>query len=406
MLRISCGAFQPLRPATCSESCVQLGRSFEILSKIDAPPVCESRGLGGASQAIESPRTEAGSEQIGPYRVIRKLGEGGMGQLLLATSGTVPAHLVVIKRVRPGLSSQQLYARRFIDEIRVASRMRHPRLVQVVSVGRHFGQLYFAMEYAPGVTAHRLVAGLRARGTPLPIGLALLLCEQVCEGLDYLHQVSDERGTPLQCVHRDVSPANICITRTGSVKLIDFGAADSVLKAEHTAPRILIGNLTYMAPEQARKRVVDGRADVYSVGAMLWEWVAWSPIPLPSHSVDRWRRAARPTWRLPSAFRPEVPGRIDAAVMRALEVDAAARFQSAREFMEVVRELRLALYPEAHQEELAALVRDAFPASDDDSTATGSPATLGNTAQVTSRKWRRWLLLAALLAACLAAALR
>ena len=159
--------------------------------------------------------------------------------------------------------------------------------------------------------------------------MILLLGERVCTGLQYAHEAKDEKGDPLHLVHRDLSPANVCISYRGEVKIIDFGAAQSTLKEEQTAPRVVIGNLTYMAPEQAKKQLVDRRADVYSVGVMLWELLAWHALPQKGDPIERWRKAANPSWEPPSLYHGTLPREVDDLVLKALKKSPNDRYATA-----------------------------------------------------------------------------
>jgi hypothetical protein len=216
------------------------------------------------------------------------------------------------------------------------------------------------MEYVQGKTVSRFTKRLRDRKQHMPLGLILLLGERVCTGLQYAHDVTDERGEPLHLVHRDLSPANVCISYRGDVKIIDFGAAQSTLKEEQTAPRVVIGNLTYMAPEQAKKQFVDRRADVYSTGVMLWELLAWHALPQKGDPIERWRKAANPAWAAPSAHNPHVPPELDAVILKALRKDPEARYRSAAELGAELKAIRLRLAPNVTEGDLGALLSTAF----------------------------------------------
>jgi serine/threonine-protein kinase len=216
------------------------------------------------------------------------------------------------------------------------------------------------MEYVQGKTVSRFTKRLRDRKQHMPLGLILLIGERVCTGLQYAHDATDERGQPLHLVHRDLSPANVCISYRGEVKIIDFGAAQSTLKEEQTAPRVVIGNLTYMAPEQAKKQFVDRRADVYSTGVMLWELLSWYALPQKGDPIERWRKAANPSWDAPSVHNPQVPPELDALVLKALRKDPDARFRSAAELGSALREARSRLAPNFGEAELGMLLSKAF----------------------------------------------
>jgi hypothetical protein len=216
------------------------------------------------------------------------------------------------------------------------------------------------MEYVQGKTLNRLAWRLRNRGQVLPVGLALLIGERMCQGLAYAHDVTDEQGQPLHLVHRDLSPANVCISYAGEVKIIDFGAAQSTLKEAQTAPSVVMGSIAYMAPEQARKKHVDRRADVYATGVVLWELLAWRPLPQKGDVAERWKRAAYPKWEPPSQHRPELLPEVDAVVLEALASEPNERYPDAAAFGAALRALREKVAPGVGDEALARLMSTAF----------------------------------------------
>jgi serine/threonine-protein kinase len=224
------------------------------------------------------------------------------------------------------------------------------------------GQLYLSMEYVQGKTLSRLAYRLRQLGKTVPLGVLLHLGQRLCEALAYAHDATDEAGNPLHLVHRDLSPANVCISYAGEVKVIDFGAAQSTLKLEQTQPRVVIGNLTYMAPEQARKRPVDRRADLYALGVLLWELTAWRPLPQRGDPVERWHRAAYPEWEPAGTYRKGVPPALDALLMKALSSEPSARFPDARAMGAELARLKAKLTPNcAGDADVARLMASAFP---------------------------------------------
>ena len=144
------------------------------------------------------------------------------------------------------------------------------------------------------------------------------------------------------------------------MKIIDFGAAQSTLKEEQTAPRVVIGNLTYMAPEQAKKQFVDRRADVYSAGVMLWELLAWHALPQKGDRIERWRRAAYPKWEPASRFRAGVPPAVDAMLMRALSLEPGERFPDAAALKAELARLKAKLAPGAGDAEVGRVMCEVF----------------------------------------------
>jgi serine/threonine-protein kinase len=297
---------------------------------------------------------------FGRYQLLRRIGAGGMGEVFLAREGGACPRAVVVKKVLPELVANRVFVGRFLDEAKVVVRLRHPNIARVYAMGEVAGEYFLSMEYVQGKTVSRFARRLRELGQSLPLGLVLLLGEKVCAGLHHAHLARDAQQRPLELVHRDLSPANVCISYAGEVKIIDFGAAQSTLKEEQTAPRIVVGNLTYMAPEQARKRHVDGRADLYSCGVMLWELVLGLALPQKGDPSERWRKAANPVWDAPSSRRPDLPQDLDGLLLRALRRDPTERYRDAAEFGEALRAARRRHAPHASEGDLGQLLTRTF----------------------------------------------
>jgi len=300
-----------------------------------------------------------GPIRFGPYTLARKIGAGGMGEVYLACEES-PRRACVVKKVLPRLMENKQFIGRFRDESRVVVHLRHPNIARVYAMGEVEGQLFLSMEYVQGKTLSRLAYRLRQRGQAMPMGIILQIGVRLCEGLAYAHDAKDASDQPLQLVHRDLSPANVCLSYDGEVKVIDFGASQSTLKEQQTAPRVVIGNLTYMSPEQARKKFVDRRADVYSAGVLLWELITWRQLPQKGDPLERWRRAAYPKWDPPSKVRSGVPPAVDALVMRALATEPENRFPDAVALGAELAKLKAKLAPKVGDADVARLMRTMF----------------------------------------------
>lgn len=312
-----------------------------------------------ASLMLQEPTPEA-PLPFGRYQLIRRIGAGGMGEVFLAREGGAAPRAVVVKKVLPNLVANRAFVGRFLDEAKVVVRLKHPQIARVYAMGDVDGEYYLSMEYVQGKTVSRFTRRLRDRKVDMPLGIALLLAEKVCEGLEYAHLAKDENGNPLHLVHRDLSPANVCISYKGEVKIIDFGAAQSTLKEEQTAPRVVIGNLTYMAPEQAKKQIVDGRADVYSCGVMLWELIAGHALPQKGDPIERWRKAANPNWEPPSQLNAAVPKDLDEVILKALKKNPDDRYPSAAAFGEALKRARQRHAPDLGERDLGELLSRVF----------------------------------------------
>ena len=267
------------------------------------------------------------------YVLLKPLARGGMGQLYLALAGAPGLEKpCVIKQVPPDVVAPE-NARRFRDEAMVALRLAHGNLVSVFDAGIRDGQIFLAMEYVDGRDLHAVWNRCADRGVPFPVDVAAYIVKELARGLAYAHAFED-----LELVHRDVSPANVLLAFSGEVKLTDFGLATSVLKLERTAPGIVYGKISYLAPEQARRDKLDGRADIYAAGIMLWELLTGRPLfPIGKTSGDdasspseananALYRARNPEITPPSKISNRVPAALERIVMRALAPEREDRY--------------------------------------------------------------------------------
>lgn len=208
------------------------------------------------------------------YHVITDLGQGGMGEVRLALErgGNGFQRLVALKLVRSELSEIPYFLAMFYEEARLAARLNHPNIVQTYEVGAADNRHFIAMEYLEGQPLYNIRSRVGLQLFPLALHLRILT--EVLAGLHHAHTLTDFDGTPLRIVHRDVTPQNVVVTYDGQVKVVDFGVAKAGTSMRSTEPGALKGKLKYMAPEQTQGRSVDHRADVFSVGVMLWEALA------------------------------------------------------------------------------------------------------------------------------------
>jgi len=197
-------------------------------------------------------------QTVGRYEINGELGRGAMGVVYKATDPTI-GRTVALKTMRldvHGLDAKEM-VRRFQNESRAAGVLNHPNIVTIYDAGEQDGIFYIAMEFIEGITLHELMAEKRV----LPADEVIQLARQICCGLDYAHSNG--------IVHRDVKPANIMITPNGTVKIMDFGIAKSGGSVTNTGQ--ILGTPNYMSPEQVKGRPLDGRADLFSMGVILYE---------------------------------------------------------------------------------------------------------------------------------------
>src|SRR5262245_45884365 len=195
---------------------------------------------------------------IGRYEIQRAIGTGGMGDLYLARDPMID-RLLAIKLLREGINSPELLER-FSREARSAGRLHHPNIVTIFDVGEHEGRPFIAMEFVQGET----LASIIGQRPPLPLAQKLKWMEGLCAGLQYAHRAG--------IVHRDMKPANVIVEDGGGAKILDFGIAHIAATGITRGP---IGTLNYMAPEQIDGHTIDSRTDIFSLGALFYELVAY-----------------------------------------------------------------------------------------------------------------------------------
>ncbi len=269
---------------------------------------------------------------VGRYLVERKVAEGGMAEIYLATARG-PAGFskeVVLKVVRSYLATDPQFVELFIAEARLASRLNHANVVQIFDFGKHDDTYYLAMEYVRGASLWKLRLRCRELGVAFPVTLAAELCARVAAGLHAAHSLTDPEGQLLGVVHRDVSPPNILLAFDGAVKLTDFGIAKAT--SLHTSPGVLKGKLAYMSPEQSRGDPIDARTDIFALGVVLWELLTGGRLFDAETDQGVLRAVQQSAIAPPMRLNPDVPQELSEAVMKALDRDPAKRFQTAFEF--------------------------------------------------------------------------
>jgi hypothetical protein len=290
-------------------------------------------------------------------------GENGPAEMyraLWAPDASSPERLCVLKRLRAELVSSPTFVRMFEEETRVLAALHHPNIVEAYDHGTVDGVPYLAMEALDGVDLARLSRSLLAAGKLLPVELAVYIAHEVAVGLAYAHAACDNQGRSLRLVHRDVKPANVILLRDGAVKLVQFGVArvSSFLTNNLTSDGLAAGKPVYVAPEQVKGAPLDARADLFSLGALLWEMLTGRPL-FPATSPRK--AAARlivGELQAPSALRTEVSEALDGIVMRLLDRDVARRHQSADDA--AIDLGRLLPVPDDDARALCSLVREHF----------------------------------------------
>jgi eukaryotic-like serine/threonine-protein kinase len=297
---------------------------------------------------------------LGQYRIIAKLGTGGMAEVYLAVAqGAMNVNrLVVVKRLREEQASDPESREMFLNEARLAARLNHPNVIQTFEAGAEAGSYYLAMEYVEGQPFSRVLSKMMQEKRRLEPKLVARIISDALSGLHYAHELTDFDGSPLQIVHRDVSPQNMMLTYGGVTKIVDFGIAKAAGSTQ-TAHGVFKGKVAFMAPEQVVGENVDGRADVFAAGIVLWEALTGKHLmaaSTPAHTLHNLLN--RPIPRA-SEMCPEVPAALDDIAARALERDVEARFPSAKAMRDAL-EAWIGTQGGVTHEEVGALVTGLF----------------------------------------------
>lgn len=289
---------------------------------------------------------------VGRYELIHRIAHGGMATVYLGRAKGKAGFekVVAVKVIHPHLANEAEFVGMFLDEARIAARIHHPHVVEILDLGERDGVYYMVMEFIEGENLAALIRATQAE--PLPIPVILQLLADTLEGLGAAHELRDADGRPYRLVHRDVSPHNILLNLDGWAKVGDFGIMKAAGKASNTKTGELRGKLAYMSPEQARGGIVDHRTDLFAVGVIGWELLTGKrlfaceseaatlekvlacEVPAIDCSSDP-ARGERPEL----AEADELREGLDALLRKALAVEAADRFADAAQMLADVKRL-------------------------------------------------------------------
>jgi serine/threonine protein kinase len=284
---------------------------------------------------------------FGPYTLLRRLAVGGMAEIYVASTRGLGGFekLAAIKLVHPHLAADPQFVRMLVEEAKILVLLTHANIAQVFDLGCIDDTYYIAMEFVDGLDVHGLQTIAQRCGRPLPIDVCAYTVAEMLNGLDYAHRKRDASGRPLNIVHRDISPQNVVVSQAGEVKLVDFGIAKSSRQSEGTEAGIIKGKYFYMSPEQAWGDPTDRRSDVFSTGILLFEMLTghmlYTGKSVPE-LIGKVRRAEIPR---PSSLRGDIPASLEAIVQCALQREPGARYQSAIDMGEALRDFLYDVHP-------------------------------------------------------------
>lgn len=288
---------------------------------------------------------------IGRYLLHRQIARGGMASIhigrLVGDQGF--DRIVAVKRLHPEFAEDVEFVAMFLNEARVASKVKHRNVVPVLDVVTAGDEVMLVQEYVHGAPLHWILKATQQAGVPMPLEIAVAIACQVLSGLHAAHETVDEMGMPLEIVHRDVSPQNVLVATDGSARLLDFGVAKASVAAHITRSGTYKGKLAYSAPEQIRGAATR-QSDVYSMSVVLWEMIVGHRMhragAAGTELIEAVLRGALPTIREAMRARATEPGdearapeieALEQVVSRGLALDMSQRWATAADMEEALR---------------------------------------------------------------------
>jgi serine/threonine protein kinase len=273
---------------------------------------------------------DAEARRIGRYEILEHIGTGGMAEVYLARcSGEAGfSKKIALKVLNAALSRQPQVVEHFMDEARLSSLLNHPNIVQILDLGRADDSYYIAMEHLDGADLARLIRIAHGDDRPVRVAVVLAILRKICDGLHAAHTARDDEGAPLSLVHRDVKSGNVFVARNGVVKIGDFGIAmaNHSSRVSKTEFGLVKGTPGYMSPEHRLGLAIDGRADLYGVGAIAYELLSGLPVNLDLTVLALKGKEGWPHLAPLSRFRDDVSPELEALIFKALSYNVEDRF--------------------------------------------------------------------------------
>lgn len=314
-----------------------------------------------------------GTIVLGRYQIIGKLAQGGMAEVYLARQLGAAGYekLVVTKRVRPHLTGDEDFVGMFVNEARLAAMINHPNVVHIFDLGEEpaadpsaDSDWFLAMEYLDGRDMLQVGRACRSHNKAVPFDVTARIIADACAGLEHAHNLRGKDGNLLNLVHRDMSPENLIITFDGQVKVVDFGIAKAADNSVRTQDGQIKGKLGYVAPEAILGKPLDGRADIFAVGATLYLFLSGRPAFSGATPMEIFERSLkRPP--SPQELNPRVPPALDEICMRALQQDRDKRYRTAGEVRAALEAYLQSTGRQLGAPQLAQFMRILFPPGTD-----------------------------------------
>ena len=302
------------------------------------------------------------TQEFGRYRLVKSLGAGGMAEVFLAKLEGVEGfeRKLAIKRILPHHSKNEGFVEMFKDEARLVSRLSHPNIVQTFEFGKVGDCYYLSMEYVEGVSLADIMTYHKRRKTRVPVPALVEIGIQICRGINYAHRETDDNGEPLGIIHRDLTPHNILVSRKGIVKITDFGIAKASMNTHLTQAGMIKGKVPYMSPEQAMGLKLTHVSDIFSVGIVLYEMCCLERLFHGDNDFVTLQRVQEAVIPSIKEKRPDIPDRLETAILKALARDRTQRYQWASELEADLTRIKFELGEAFQTFDLAAFVETIY----------------------------------------------
>lgn len=291
-------------------------------------------------QVARARATAPPGTRFGRYEVIAEIASGGMATVFLgrALGAAGFQRLVAIKVLHPHVEHDEDFVAMFMDEARLAARIRHPNVVPTLDLENSEDGLFLVMEFVEGDGLLGVLRALVKSDRAVPASIAVRLALDILHGLHAAHELTGDRGEPLRLVHRDVSPHNILVGVDGVARITDFGIASAEQRIGTTREGQVKGKLAYMAPEQTEAGPIDRRVDVFALGVVLWECLTGQRLFWGANDGAVLKNVLHKVVPSVREYDPKLPEALDKVVLKALERDPNKRFSTAAQFADALEE--------------------------------------------------------------------
>lgn len=304
---------------------------------------------------------------FGHYFILEKIAQGGMAEIFkgLTYDFTGLKKFVVIKRILPHIAANKEFIDMLINEAKIAVSLTHGNIAQTFDLGKVGRDYFIVMEYVDGKTFSQIIKKAQELKQNIPVPILIWLVSELCNGLDYIHHKHDDFGQAMNIIHRDISPQNIILSYSGSVKIVDFGVAKAALQAGEPEEGILKGKFAYMSPEQSEALEIDHHSDIFSAGIVLWEMLCQKRLFKKKNNALTIEAIKHQDYQSVKNLRDDIPEGLDEIISKALAKNPLHRFETAQDMSLALTKLLLKTYPDFKSGDVKQYLQNLFEDMDE-----------------------------------------